>query len=257
MSLNTKVTLNQAIGVLAGQLYPLLQQVAPEPAHFGGVLPVALWVLPRLAQCMESGLAVELQLATPGYACAPKLVAGWHTVLALVARAASRRAQDDLSATRYNEGVDWVAEQLQNMCPALGADTGEEPLTFQIARVSAELHFLLNQVAVPSDEQPGGAIVLCAKVAIKGVSRNMAEGLYQVFDLMPPVCNPGFLPPLNWKALLAGLHEPANKVIDSELHYEEYHYREGVLWTCAKYRDTFSNLTATVGRGRNKTLANT
>ncbi|MDO8416556.1 MAG: hypothetical protein Q7S87_10145 [Agitococcus sp.] len=237
--------LNQVISRLSTQLSVLLERVQPESAlrkESIGVLSIAVSVLPQLSKLMDTSMAVASGRVPCVYLCAPSLTAGWSTVLALVAQGLPRRTLAGPTSRGYNEGVAWAVARIEQTCPALGEDTGIEPLTCLIARVAAQLQFLLDQVPTPPDDWPGGAVFMYARFSIQGLARNMAEALYNVFGLVEPVTNPGYLPPLQWRALLEELRQPEGAPLDKEQAELHYHYREGVRWTCAKYRDTFRNL---------------
>jgi hypothetical protein len=238
--------LNLVISCVAGELVHLLSKVQDEARQTrdrGGVLTVAVDALPGLAANMATDMYVKQGLVPKVYTPVAPLSAGWRNVLEIVAQNAIRRGPlETAQELAYNEGSRWASARIMESCPALGADTGAEPLTCEIARKALELDSLLAQVNMPGDESPGGGVLALAKFAMPALVRNMNEGLYLAFGLIPRVENPAYLPPRNWKGLLEEIRLPAVTALENEKDKVKYQYHEGVRWTCAKFRDAFQHL---------------
>jgi hypothetical protein len=241
--------LNLLIARVAQELSDLLSDKevdhrARESADKSGVLTAAVEALQGLIANMRTDLYVTAGLIPQTHLPARQLAPGWGTVLQIVEENALRKSSVPPTALElaYHEGACHAAARIKDSIPAAGADKGGEPLMLQIARKAIELQSLLDQVGMPSDWQPGGGVLALAKFSMDGVARNMNEGLYISFGILPKVKNPAYLPTKQWKQLLEDIRRPSVEAVDKETDPVKYQYHEGVRWTCAKFRSAFRNL---------------
>jgi hypothetical protein len=239
--------LNKTISRVGQELLDLLSGVdkkALEAHDRGGVLTVAIGALPGLIANMAINLYEKAGVMPPTFVPARRLPPGWDTVLQVVEENTVIAVNASTSAREhaYNEGVAYAAARVKETIRAAGTDTGVEPLNLQIARKAIELQSLLDQVTLPSDELPGGGVLALAKFSMDSVARNMNEGLYIAFGLLPRVDNPAYLPSKDWKSVLEKIRKPSVVAVETETNEEKYQYHEGVRWTCAKFRSAFQHL---------------
>lgn len=239
-------TLNLVIAPLAADITRLLALAnadAVEKHEHGGVLWAAMEFLPGLAANMATDLYVEGGLVPAEYTDAELLPAGWSTVLHLVAKTGLRAPGEGASAENYESGARWAMDRIVAACPPRGACTGAEPVPLEIARKADQLSTLLAQVNTPADDAPGSGALVMANFTAEGLARNMNQGLYNYFGMYPAVTNPAYLPPEDWAARVAAIRaEGEANTPDAEHDTAQYHYFEGVRWTCAKFRDAFRQL---------------
>lgn len=244
--LSNTPSLNLVIAPLATEITRLLALADPaavEKHEKGGVLWAAMEFLPGLAANMATDMYIEGGLIPAEYHAAELLPAGWSTVLDLVAKTGLRAPGEGASAANYEAGARWALDRIVAACPARGACTGSEPVPLEIARKAYHLFMLLAQVKMPADDAKGGGVLAMSHFTVEGLARNMNLGLYNYFGMYPSVTNPAYLPPIDWAARLAKIRgEGQAKCPNADQEDAQYHYFEGVRWTCAKFRDTFRDL---------------
>lgn len=240
----SKPPLDQAIAEKGEALLALLDQVLPEER--GEAMGTILWgikeFLPSLVSAMSRGVYRENGQIPEMYYPATLLPAGWSTVMLITLAGVLRTHQEapDKATRDFNRGTRWAYEKIRREFQPKGADTGEEPLNFHIARKSLELASLVNQVEHETNDTPGGAALFLCRQTLPSLARIMNEGLNNYFALIPMVDNPGYLPPDDWVARIATLRaDPAATGDDPA----KYHYYEGVRWMFSHLRDTFRHLT--------------
>lgn len=205
----------------------------------GSVLWASLTYLPGLVSGMQDGTYEGQDILPEEYVAVPRLPAGWATTHE-IQRLTSGGSRSDA----YTAGVDFANAQILAAFPARGADTGEEPLCAHIARVAWQLHLLLEQIKRPTDEGAGSGNLVLMQFTAEGVARTMNQGLFIHFGEVPPVTNPAYLPPEDWKSRLEAIRQ---MVPEPEVNWDDaapYDYYEGVRWTCAKFRDLCRDLTS-------------
>jgi hypothetical protein len=236
-----------AIARTAQDLSLLLDGVLPEAEHMqeSGVLTLLKKTLPGLLQSMSAGRYAESGLIPRAYIPASPRPAGWGTFWSLLEGAAMHgldESPDDITLS-YNRGVQWAVARLQSALPAAGADTGGEPLNFKVARKAAELEWLTDQLGPISDDMPAGAVLVLVHFSLRGVVRNMNDGLYIHEGLCPVITNRAYLPPADWAKELENCRQGALGAAADAPNPVVYQYHEAVRWTCAKTRDAFRAFT--------------
>jgi hypothetical protein len=223
-------------------LLPLLDAGSVARHEHGGVLWAVMKFLPSLAANMAAGLYAGTPVMPASYVPVPPIAAGWATLLDIQARDTLRHEDASESELAYGRGARWAIAQITARCPAAGPDDGVEPATAKLARKSLELKLLLDQVALPADDLPGGGSLALTKLSMEGLTRNMGQGLYIFFGILPTVTNPAYLAQPDWKASLQAIRDKAQADYPNHEDPAHYHYFEGVRWTLARYRDMFRQL---------------
>lgn len=239
--------LNHVVGGILAELVELLAQADPAAVErderIGGVVSVAIEFYPQLVASMTSELFVTAGLVPAQYEPAALAPAGWDTVLDLVAATYWPIPDETVKEKAFAEGAKWLVGRVRQTFPARGASVGAEPAPLKIARLAHQLALLVEQIDRPGDDLPGGAALLLCQVTAEGLARNMNMGLYNYFGMFPSIENPAYLPAVDWQPQLDAVRAEGLALCpDAATDERQYHFFEGVRWTCAKYRDTFLNL---------------
>lgn len=239
--------LNRVVGGILAELVELMAQADPAAVErderIGGVVSVAIEFYPQLAASMPTDLFVTAGLVPTHYEPASLAPAGWDTVLDLVAADYWTPPDETVKEKAFAEGAKWFVSRVGQSFPARGASVGAEPAPLTIARLAHQLALLVKQIDRPGDDLPGGAALLLCQVTAEGLARNMNMGLYNYFGMFPSIENPAYLPAVDWQPQLDAIRAEGLALCpDADTDERQYHFFEGVRWTCAKFRDTFQHL---------------
>lgn len=236
-----KLLITQDAARVGADLMALLNQadLASTPDMLkGSVMWAAMNYLPGLVVGMQDGTYDEQVILPAEYVPVDRLPAGWATVLEIQKLTGSGSRSE-----AYTAGVQFANEKIDKAFPARSADTGPEPLHANIARVAWHLYTILRQIGRPDDDAPGSGNLLLMQFTSEGLARTMNQGLFIHYGVVPPVTNPGYLPPEDWKARLQEIRDLVPESMYDGSNAADYDYYEGVRWTCAKFRDLCRDVT--------------
>ena len=221
---------NEALYRTACELNTLLSKVKPEPCihKLEGVLTAVKTYLPAIIDNLKSNVYLEASFYPKECFVYDELPPGLATILFLVAEGLPEKEGEEA------EGMMVAATAIRQACVPQEASPGKEPLTFKIARKAYELSRLLKQVPQPDRDKPYGGYWTVVAFSLPGLARNLAEGVYICFRLVPTVKNQHYFPPTDWAGILHTVRNSGDS--RSPAH------SNGVRWACAKYRDLFKHI---------------